>query len=72
MNNHLFKVAMPVFLMLAGNAVCSSVAQVQSNTATKGDLSEVVAELEKVSAQLQLTPAQKEKIKPILMEEARR
>jgi hypothetical protein len=55
--------------MLVATAVCSVAAHVQSTTGTKGDLSEAVAKLEKVSAQLQLTPAQKEQVKPILMEE---
>ena len=35
-----------------------------------GNMSDAAAKLEKMSATLQLTPAQKEKIKPILMEEA--
>jgi hypothetical protein len=70
MKNHGFKGAVAVFVMLVAIAVCSAAAQAQSNTGTKGDLSEAVAKLEKISAQLQLTPAQKEQIKPILMEEA--
>ena len=69
MKNHRFKGAAAVFVMLVAIAVCSAAAQAQSNTGTKGDLSEAVAKLEKISAQLQLTPAQKEQIKPILMEE---
>ena len=70
MKNHAFKSAVAVFVMLLAIAVCSAVAQAQSSTGTKGDMSEAVAKLEKLSAQLQLTPAQKEQIKPILMEEA--
>ena len=70
MKNHRFKGAAAVFVMLVAIAVCSAAAQAQSNTGTKGDMSEAVAKLEKLSAQLQLTPAQKEQIKPILMEEA--
>jgi hypothetical protein len=69
MKNHGFKGAVEVFVMLVATAVCSVVAQAQSSTGTKGDLSEAVAKLEKVSAQLQLTPAQKEQIRPILMAE---
>jgi hypothetical protein len=70
MKNHGFKSVVPVLVSLIAIAACSAVAQAQSNTGAKGDLSEVVAKLEKISAQLQLTPAQKEQIKPILMEEA--
>jgi len=72
MKNHGFKVAVAVCVMLVANAVCSAVVQAPSSTGTKGDLSEAVAKLEKVSAQLQLTPAQKQQIKPILIEEAPR
>jgi len=70
MKNHAFKRAVAVFVMVVAIAVCSAVAQAPNSTGTKGDLSEAVAKLEKVSAQLQLTPAQKQQIKPILMEEA--
>jgi hypothetical protein len=70
MKNQAFKRAVAAFVILVAIAVCSAVAQAPNSTGTKGDLSEVVAKLEKVSAQLQLTPAQKEQIKPILMEEA--
>jgi hypothetical protein len=70
MKNHAFKSAVAVFVMLLAIAVCSAFAQGQSSTGTKGDMGEAVAKLEKMSAQLQLTPAQKEQIKPILMEEA--
>jgi hypothetical protein len=69
MKNHGFKSVVPVLVSLVAIAVCSAVARVQSNTGTKGDMSEAVARLEKVSAQLQLTPAQKAQIRPILMEE---
>ena len=70
MKNHGFKRTVPVFVSMLAIAACSAGAQPQSSTGSKGDLSEAVAKLEKVSAQLQLTPAQKEQIKPILMEEA--
>jgi len=70
MKNHAFKSAVAVFVMLLAIAVRSAVAQAPNSTGTKGDLSEAVAKLEKMSAQLQLTPAQKQQIKPILMEEA--
>jgi hypothetical protein len=70
MKNNAFKSAVAVFVMLVAIAVCSAVAQAPNSTGTRGDLSEVAAKLEKVSAQLQLSPAQKEQIKPILMEEA--
>lgn len=42
----------------------------QSNSNTQSDLSQVAIKLEKMSTALQLTPAQKEQIRPILMEEA--
>ena len=69
MKNQAFKRAVAVFVMLVAIAVCTAVAQTPNSTGSKGDLSEAVAKLEKVSAQLQLTPAQKEQIRPILVEE---
>jgi hypothetical protein len=69
MKNHGFKGAVPLFVSLVAVVVSPAVAQAQSSAGTKGDMSEAVARLEKVSAQLQLTPAQKEQIKPILMQE---
>jgi hypothetical protein len=69
MTNNPFKDVVPVSVALVAIGVCSAFAQAQSSTGSKGDMSEAVAKLEKVSAQLQLTPAQKEQIKPILMEE---
>jgi hypothetical protein len=70
MKNYGLKGVVPVLVSLVSIAVCTAVAQAQSSTGSKADLSEAVAKLEKVSAQLQLTPEQKEQIKPILMEEA--
>ena len=70
MKNHEFKGAVAVCVMLVAIAICSAAVQAPSSTGTKGDMSEAVAKLEKVSAQLQLTPAQKKQIGPILMEEA--
>jgi periplasmic protein CpxP/Spy len=42
----------------------------QGTMGSQGNMSEITAKLEKMSAALQLTPAQKQQIKPILMEEA--
>ncbi len=42
----------------------------QGTMGTQGNMSEIAAKLEKMSAALQLTPAQKQQIKPILMAEA--
>ena len=70
MTKNPFKDVVPAFVALVAIAVCSAFAQAQSSsTGAKGDMSEAVAKLEKVSAQLQLTPAQKEQIRPILVEE---
>jgi periplasmic protein CpxP/Spy len=42
----------------------------QGTMGSQGNMSEITAKLEKMSAALQLTFAQKQQIKPILMEEA--
>ena len=69
MTNNPFKDVVPAFVSLVAIAGCSAFAQAPSSTGAKGDMSEAVARLEKVAAQLQLTPAQKEQIRPILVEE---
>jgi periplasmic protein CpxP/Spy len=55
--------------------MCAPIAFAQDNMSQgamggQGNPSEMKAKLEKISAALQLTPAQKQQIKPILMEEA--
>ncbi|MGC2111568.1 MAG: hypothetical protein WA655_18775 [Candidatus Korobacteraceae bacterium] len=56
--------------------LCSSVLSAQDNMSgqnsmgAQGNMSEVAAKLEKMSAALQLSPKQKQQIRPILMEEA--
>ncbi len=42
----------------------------QENMGTEGKNAEAMQKLEKMSAALQLTPAQKQQVRPILMEEA--
>lgn len=56
--------ALAVFALLAVCATSSAQAPAQ------GDKSEMIAKLEKMSATLQLTPAQKQQVLPILKEEA--
>ena len=42
----------------------------QNNMGTQGNASEAMQKLQKMSAALQLTPQQKQQVKPILMDEA--
>lgn len=62
---------LPIFVLLLCVCVWSPVAQAQGAMAGgNGEGAEAMAKLQKMSAELQLTPQQKEQIKPILMEEA--
>ena len=70
MTKNPFKNVVPAFVALVAITVGSAFAQAQSSPGAKCDMSEAVTRLEKVSAQLQVTPAQKEQIGPIPMERA--
>ncbi len=60
-----------VLAIAAGAPVVSAQEGMSQGTmGSQGNMSEITAKLEKMSAALQLTPAQKQQIKPILMEEA--
>lgn len=67
--------AVTLFAVLIAAAVCVPVLAAQDNMGqgamgAAGNMSEAAAKLEKMSAALQLTPAQKEQVRPILMQEA--
>jgi Spy/CpxP family protein refolding chaperone len=51
-------------------AIAWCVQLVYAQAPAQGDKSEMIAKLEKMSAELQLTPAQKQQVLPILKEEA--
>lgn len=65
-----------LFAFLITVAVCSPMLSAQDNMGSQsamgaqGNMSEAAAKLEKMATALQLTPAQKQQVKPILMEEA--
>ena len=75
MNRHSLRLAVMVFAIAVGLAFCAPTPSAQdnmsgqSNMSAQGDTSSVEARLEKLSAELQLTRAQKEQIRPILVEE---
>jgi protein CpxP len=62
----------PVLAVLLAVSVGSPVLQAQQGMGSAGDAGEAMAKLQKMSAELQLTPQQKEQIRPILMQEAPR
>jgi len=76
MQKHFLRLIAPVFSLLIAVAVCTPRLSAQdsmggqSATGGQGNMGEAAAKLEKISAALQLTPAQKQQIRPILMEEA--
>ena len=61
-------VASLVFLIAV--AFCTPILSAQSNMGGQDNMSAAAAKLEKMSAALQLAPAQKQQIRPILVEEA--
>jgi Spy/CpxP family protein refolding chaperone len=81
MKNRAMRVLVTVFLGLMVITVGMPIVSAQDNMGqgamagqgaigSQGNTSEIAAKLEKMSAALQLTPAQKQQIKPILMQEA--
>ncbi len=58
------------FALLIAVAFCTPVLSAQNNMGGQDNMSEAAAKLEKMAAALQLTPAQKQQIRPILVEEA--
>lgn len=74
MNKSGFKYCVPAFLLLLLLAVGAPVLRAQNGMGSSGnpDAGEMMAKMQKMSAELQLTPQQKQQIRPILMEEAPR
>jgi periplasmic protein CpxP/Spy len=75
MKIHATRILVIVFVGLMAITVGMPIASAQDNMgggamAGQGNASEIAAKLEKMSAALQLTPAQKQQIKPILVQEA--
>jgi hypothetical protein len=75
MNKDVAKLTVIVFALLAALALCVPGLVAQDNMsgqgmAAQGDKAEAMQKLEKMSAALQLTPLQKQQVRPILMEEA--
>lgn len=72
MRNHATKLAAIIFTaaLSLSMAVAQDTMAGQGATAAQGDKAEVMQKLEKMSAALQLTPQQKQQVRPILMEEA--
>ncbi len=71
MRRHLVVVSVTLWTFV----LCAAILSAQDNMgqgamAGEGNAKEVAAKLQKISAALQLTPQQKQQIKPILMEEA--
>ncbi len=67
MQPHATKVWIKALTSLIGLAICVQLGFAQ---APQGDKSEMMAKMEKMSAELQLTPTQKQQVLPILKEEA--
>jgi Spy/CpxP family protein refolding chaperone len=76
MRKHFLRLTVTLFSALLAVALGSPVLPAQDNmggqsaTSGQGNMSEAAAKLEKMAAALQLTPAQKQQVRPILMEEA--
>lgn len=75
MKNHATRILVTVVVGLMAITVGMPIAPAQDNMgggamAGQGNTSEITAKLEKMSAALQLTPAQKQQIRPILVQEA--
>jgi periplasmic protein CpxP/Spy len=69
------KYAVTLFVVLLAITVGTPIISAQDNMSqgamgSQGNASEVAAKLEKMSTALQLTPAQKQQIRPILVQEA--
>jgi hypothetical protein len=58
------------FAFLIAVALWTPILSAQNNMGGQDNMSAAAAKLEKMSAALQLTPAQKEQIRPVLVEEA--
>lgn len=64
------KYTVALLLILLSATLCASMISAQDKAGGQGNMSEVAAKLEKMSAALQLTPKQKQQVRPILMDEA--
>jgi Spy/CpxP family protein refolding chaperone len=76
MRKRFLRLIVPAFVVLLAATMCTPTLWAQGNmggqsaASGQGNMSEAAAKLEKMATALQLTPAQKEQIRPILMEEA--
>jgi len=70
MQNYRGRLAVLVGTILAAFVLCAPVLAQEQMAGGQGNAAEVMQKLEKMSAALQLTPAQKQQIRPILMDEA--
>jgi hypothetical protein len=78
MQKSFLRFALALFALSAAVVVCASALSAQDSMgqmasqgmSAQGNMGEAAAKLEKMSTALQLTPAQKQQIAPILMEEA--
>jgi Spy/CpxP family protein refolding chaperone len=68
MKKHAPRYLLFIAATLMASAMCAQLGYAQAPA--QGDKSEMIAKLEKMSTELQLTPAQKQQILPILKEEA--
>jgi len=68
------RLAALLLALLTTMSVCTAMAAAQNNmggqSGAQGNNAEALQKLEKMAAALQLTPAQKQQVRPILMEEA--
>ena len=72
MEKNVTKLSITLCLILLSITPCAPAifAQGAMGASGQGNMAQTAAKLEKMSAELQLTPAQKQEVKPILMEEA--
>jgi hypothetical protein len=76
MRKHCLQFGLMTFALVVVFALCAPVLPAQNNMSgqnsmgAQNNMSEVAAKLQKMSAALQLSPQQKQQIKPVLMDEA--
>lgn len=73
MRKHATRLAAILFTTALALSLCAFAQDTmagQGSTGTQADKAEMMQKLEKMSAALQLTPQQKQQVRPILMEEA--
>ena len=76
MQKHFLQLTLMACALIVAITLCTTMLTAQDNMGgqsgmgAQGNMSEAAAKLEKMATALQLTPAQKQQIRPILMEEA--